>query len=60
MDGDGVYVMAIISLAIALLVAIFVAVASNEPKFCPECGERWADNYEYCPYDNCELLERRK
>lgn len=60
MDEDNAYIAAIAVLAVALLCAIIIAVASNEPKFCPECGERWADNYEYCPYDNCELLERRK
>ena len=60
MDGDDVHVAAIAVLAVALICAIIIAVASNEPKFCPECGERWADNYECCPFDGTELLERRK
>lgn len=57
-DIDIGYIVVITVLAVLLIFAMIVAIVSNEPKFCPECGERWADNYEYCPYDNHELLER--
>ena len=60
MYDDIGYIAAITILAVALIFAIIVAIESNEPKFCPECGERWADNYEYCSFDGTELLERRK
>jgi hypothetical protein len=60
MNEDNGYIVVISLLAVALLFAAIIACASNGPKFCPECGERYSNNVQYCQNDGCELLERRK
>ena len=51
-----------LTICIMLLIAVIslcVALYNNTGKyFCPECGERYEDECEYCQYDGALLLER--
>ncbi len=60
MHEDGWKDVIIILLIVGFIFAVLIAAINDGPKFCPECGARYGDNTQYCSYDGCELLERRK